>query len=157
MTLPKDLLGLVFWELDSGYDMINFNEINRKCYQLFYENLEVIRTMYRVYTRKKNAPRYQHGLQRGWRSNNKVWYEYNFLHNLASGYYHDWHTDGQLQTEVNFVNDKMNGQYRRWYPNGLLSMSLSIVDNTFHGKCQWWAANGDLRCEHIYCHGELIT
>jgi len=40
--VPKDLLNLVFQEIESGHDMLNFSEISRRCHQIFHQNLEVV-------------------------------------------------------------------------------------------------------------------
>jgi len=97
--LPKDILGLVFWELDKGHDLITFSEISRRCHQIFHQNLEVIRKndfedAPKIYTiaRKENMV---YGLYRWWHQNGQLYQEHNYIHGKCH-YNCEWYTDGGL-------------------------------------------------------------
>jgi len=85
MMLPKDLLNLVFWELEDGHDIINFSEISRRCHQIFRQNLEIVRTVdcngdYKIFTRQKRTQQI-YGLCRvWWWENGQLKYKLNYYH-----------------------------------------------------------------------------
>jgi len=99
---PKDLLSLIFWEIESGYDMLKFGEISRRCNQIFHNNLIVIKTINckttcpRTYMRKR-VFKQKHGLYKSW------------------GY-----LPKQLFSEANIFHGKLHGIHREWYPTGQL-------------------------------------
>jgi len=136
MMLHKDLLNLVFQELEYGHDMINFSEINRRCYQLFHQHFEVVRTTDFghpiIYTQKKTSAQC-HGLSRFWYNN----YE------------------NQLQNELNFYNDQRHGVCRWWYGNGKLGYYKTYQHGKLHGIYKEWSYMGHLKHSRNYSHGKI--
>jgi len=102
--IPKDLLGLVFWELEDGHDMLNFSEISRRCQMIFHQNLEVRRTKDSegdlvMFTQQKQNG-WQHGLFRNWWNSHRLYQEKNYCHNQLHGKFQEWHRDGSDWTNM---------------------------------------------------------
>jgi len=102
IMLPKDLLGLVFGELDDGYDMLIFSEISRKCHQVFCQNIEVVRTHDTagdplIYMQHKLTKQF-HGLYRYWwdKSCRRLYIEQNFKWGELHGQDKMWGPHGEL-------------------------------------------------------------
>jgi len=102
----KDLLNLVFLELENGHDMINFNEINRKCNQIFHQQIKITITRHGDKF-MKNIQGQKHGIRRGWDENGELWYEYNYYQGQRHGIHYEWYSNGQLQYENNYHYGKL--------------------------------------------------
>jgi len=67
--LSKDILQLVFLELDHGHDMLNFSEIDRKCNKVFRQQIAIV-YLHPVKNSKHimmmNRHGQKHGLYRRW-------------------------------------------------------------------------------------------
>jgi len=103
----KDLLNLVFLKLENGHDMINFSEINRKCNQIFHQQIKIMTT----YANEKIMTNVHN-------------------HNHKHGICRWWHKNGQLWSEDNYLHGKQHGIQRAWYKNG----ELIYTKNYYHGK-----------------------
>jgi len=99
MQLPKDLLNLVFLELDDGKDMLNFSEISRRCNQIFSLEITVIHYK-QIY-----------GYDKSKMVNNECQFH---------GLYRWWYSNGILGLERNYVRDEQIGLSRRWTWGGIL-------------------------------------
>jgi len=103
MKLPKDLLGLIFWEIESGHDMINFSELNRKCHQIFRQNLVTLKAKnpfgdLKISMKKKKSC-WEHGLYRSYNQLGQVVYESNYFQGSWHGY-RSWYRDGQIAEKI---------------------------------------------------------
>jgi len=108
--LPKDLLNLVFWELEDGHDIINFSEISRRCHQIFHQNLEVVKKidLYgdpKIFTRQKRTQQ-KHGLYRVWWNNGQLYVERNFIHDQNHGLHQSFLFGGFLSVEYYYYHGK---------------------------------------------------
>jgi len=117
--LPKDLLNLVFLELENGHTMINFSEISRKCNQIFNQNIKI--TTYRTQKFMKNIQGQKHGISRVWYQNGQLRYENNYLHNDKHGIQRAWYKNGQLAYKQNWFRGARHGICRTWTSNGQLN------------------------------------
>lgn len=94
--LPKDLLNLVFWEIESGHDMINFSEISHRCHQIFHQNLEIVKTgKFVIYIHSKLTG-CMHGIYRVRNENGKLIYEANRFYDEWHGFRREWDHSGHL-------------------------------------------------------------
>jgi len=120
MQLPKDLLALIFWELESGHDMINFSELNRRSQQIFRQSVNICCTWPGIRKTKKMKTKQGliHGICRGWYPNEQLWYEYNYCHGKRHGLARSWYSNGQLECEYNFRRGIIHGPSRGWYSTG---------------------------------------
>jgi len=125
MQLPKDILNLIFWELEHGRDMINFSELNRRSQQIFRQNI-VIDKFDGTYNNGRQATRMniahttkRHGLSRGYK-NGRLEYEFNRYHGQRHGTWSRWYPNGKLKFEENWHHGKAHGSHRTWYSNGEL-------------------------------------
>jgi len=160
MLLTKDLLQLVFLELDHGYDMLNFSEISHKSNQIFHQQIKII---YRPATKYKYQMEYmennhhqKHGISRGWHNNGKSWYKHNYVQDQKHGISRGWDSDGQLWYEKNYYHDQLHGICREWHENGQLYYEHNYYHDQLHGICREWYENGQLYFEHNYDHGTQI-
>jgi len=127
----KDLLNLVFLELENGHTMINFSEINRKCNQIFQQQIKIMTT----YSNEKimtNVHNHKHGIYRRFYYNGQLLYDFNFLQGCKHGLWREWYEDGQLGLEKNYSHGQL------------------------HGICRWWHVNGQFWYEDNYIHGKKI-
>jgi len=93
---PRDLLKLIFSEIEFGKDMINFSELSHRCNQIFHQNIKIRRqnqsaSTYRKMSMFENPHTYvQHGLYRMWHPNGKLWHSINRfrgrLHGVCTEY-----------------------------------------------------------------------
>jgi len=157
--LPKDLLNLVFWEIESGYDLINFSELNRKCHQIFHQNLEVVNNFceYRqvIYTQQKLS-NWKHGVYRIW--NQKQHYKYydsNYFHGEWHGVRRQWYNKRQLWYEEKYLYGKLHGTKRQWDIHNQREIECNYLYGKRHGIFQWYR-NGQLDQEEKYHYGNLI-
>jgi len=132
--LPKDLLNLVFWELDHGRDMINFSEINHRCHQIFNQNLEVVKKSDLpgdpiIFTRQKQT-KHRHGLYRHWYSNGKLFNEENLYYGLFHSCQSTWWANGSCCYVYNYHYGQLHGRYREWKVNGNLSVDIKYHHGT---------------------------
>jgi len=102
IMIPKDLLNLIFLEIEFGHDMINFSEIDCRCNQIFNQNLEVVRIVDQegdplIYTQRKFTLQHYHGLYRRWWGNGHLFLEENYWCDLIHGQYQDWDESGNLE------------------------------------------------------------
>jgi len=90
--LHKDLLQLVFQELDHGHDMLNFSEISHRCNQIFHQEIKVSSSVHMSSTRKYMTNRHQqyHGISKAWHWNGLLWYDMNLCHNQRHGISRVW-------------------------------------------------------------------
>jgi len=132
----KDLLQLVFLELDHGHDMINFSELNRKSQQIFHQQIKV-----------SHKPENEFEYERKYMKNN---------HNQRHGLYYSWHFNGQLAYEHNHYQDRLHGISRGWYSNGQLGHEHNYIQGRLHGISRRWESYGELFSESNYCYGKLI-
>jgi len=158
--LPKDLLGLVFWELEYGHDMINFSEINRRCYQIFHQNLEVQGIANDmndpiIYTRISKTKQ-KHGLYRDWYNKDTLFQEINFYYDQRHGQFQEWNTNGMLGTQSQYYHGKRHGRFLNWYRNGILATDITYYAGNPHGKYQTYYATGANQFTRHYHHGFLI-
>jgi len=132
-TLHRDILQLIFLELEHGRDMLNFSEVSRRCQQFFQQQIKIIHkpATWRQYERKymKNNHNREHGIRRGW-YNGKLTFENNYLDGQLHGISRGWYSNGQLSYEENFYQDQPHGICRGWYPNGQLVHEYNYV----HGQ-----------------------
>jgi len=124
----KDLLNLVFLELENGHDMINFSEISRKCNQIFHQQIKII--TYQTQKFLENIQGQAHGISRGWYSDGQLRYEENYIQGQSYGICRGWYDNGQLWYEHNYFHNKLHGIQRAWYKNGKLQYKYTFV----HGK-----------------------
>jgi len=107
LRLHKDLLGLVFVEIDHGHDLMNFSEISRRCYQIFYRNLEVVKNVDNegdpvIYTQQK-LTKARHGVYRWWYFKGAQDYILcNYYYGKLHGRYRAWRKYGKLITDCNY-------------------------------------------------------
>jgi len=130
----KDVLDLIFQEIECGKDMINFNEISRRCNQIFHQHIWVNDYQHgflMAMTKKKNNE--LHGLMCRLNDNGRVAYYRNYVHNKLHGQQHGWY-DTKTQP---------------WY-----------IDNYYHGKKHGrqleWGQNGKVRHDIMYRYGQQI-
>jgi len=90
----KDLLGVIFLEIENGHDMINFSEISRRCHQIFHQYIKIEDREY--WKQMKNIHGQLHGICRGWHTNGQLQYEWNYLHGQKHGILRGWYQNGQL-------------------------------------------------------------
>jgi len=159
--LPKDLLNLIFCEIEFGYDMMNFSEISRRCNQIFHQNLEVTRkgpTFGRrqiIYTRQR-LTHLKHGIYRIWLQKDHMCYESNYFHNEWHGTRRQWSIDGQLEYEENYFCGDSHGPWRRWYSNGQLGSEYNYHHQQQHGLFRRWSKTGQLEWEDKWHYGRQI-
>jgi len=134
--LTKDILQLVFLELESGHDMINFSEISRKCYQIFHQQIEVVHIPESRDAKKnimmKNKRGQNHGLDRWWHANGQLLGEDNYFYNKMHGLERTWYQHGPLWYETRWLHGKKHGYHYDWYPGG----RLMYKRNYYHGQLQ---------------------
>jgi len=104
--LPKDLLNLVFWELDHGNDLMNFSEISRRCHQIFHQNIKVIRKndfedAPKIYTRQKQI-KVRHGLYHWWHSYDQLYIARNYCHGKRHRLSRKWYFAGEIFSNCNY-------------------------------------------------------
>jgi len=97
--LPKDLLGLVFGELDHGHDLMNFSEISHRCNQIFHQTLELIKETnchqeYIVHTLHKKTKKC-HGCYRV-SLGKSLLIQMNYYHHIPHGRCRHWAWGGRL-------------------------------------------------------------
>jgi len=135
LRLPKDLLGLVFWELDHGHDLINFSEIDQRCNDIFQQNLEVVKNIDPVgdpliYMQHK-LTKQKYGLLRHW-----------------------WEgTKSTLFSENNYCHGKLHGRRREWWSNGTLFFEIHYHYGEFHGWNKKWNESGQLVYSKYFHYG----
>jgi len=111
MLLPKDLLQLIFLELDHGHDMLNFSELSRRCQQIFHQQIKVT-----------HKPESESKYERKYMKNN---------HHQKHGIYRWWDGNGYLIYEENYCQDQIHGICREWWrKNG----EFMYEDYYLHGR-----------------------
>jgi len=111
--LDKNLLTMIFQELESGHDMINFREINRMCNQIFDFWVEVCQIYYcdiLIVWMQKKYTQEKHGLHR------------------------EWNRRGRLLDELNFCRDRRHGQQTSWLPTGEVYYSAYFHHGVGYGS-----------------------
>jgi len=126
-ALHKDLLQLVFPELEHGHDMLNFSELNHRCHQIFKQQIKIEKNERIMVMRKHQGQK--HGIYRVWHQNGQLMHERNYMHDCRHGIGRGWWSNGQLRYEFNYHRDKEYGITRWWYPNG----QLDSEENHHHG------------------------
>jgi len=118
LCLPKDLLQLVFLELDHGHDMINFSEINRKSHRIFQQQIEIKHDNTSIYMLNKQGRR--HGICRGYNFNGEeLWYENNYFHGRRHGLNRGWWANYSLpRYRDQYLHGKLHGIQYSWDENG---------------------------------------
>lgn len=132
--LIRDILQLIFLELDRGCDMLNFSELSHSCHQTFRQQIKVIHLPVSLCDDNETK----------WMENNQ---------NLFHGIYRQWNEKGQLLSESNYYQGKQHGISRMWYSNGQLKFKTSYIYNKPHGIFHGWYFNGQLLYEHNYYQG----
>jgi len=117
---PKDLLQLVFLELDHGRDMLNFSELNRKSHQIFQQQIK-IGTNHRRDKYMKNIHHQKHGIHRGWHDDWQLYYEHNYIHGQLHGITLSWHWNEKLMYKHNWYRGQKHGISRGWDDDGQLN------------------------------------
>jgi len=153
--LIKDLLQLVFLELEHGHDMINFSEINRKSHQIFHQEIKVKKSGCEDIS-MLNKHGQLHGISRVWDENGQLWWEQNYMHGQLHGIYRRWHQNGQLGYEDNYSQGHKHGISRMWYPNGQLDYADNYHQGQLHGISRWWSDDGKSEYEANYHYGTQI-
>lgn len=80
----KDILQLIFLEIEFGKDMINFSEISRRCHQIFQQIIKVERGHNEIYM--VNTQGQLHGLMREWDELDHLKMSLNWFRNEKHGY-----------------------------------------------------------------------
>jgi len=137
ITIHKDLLNLVFLELEYGHDMFNFSEINRRCNQIFYQHITIVKTISPI-------------------AGKKVIYTVAKLMNLTHGIYRKWDLDGQLIYECHRFHGKWHGVRRQWFSNHQLWYEQNWYHARQHGISRYWRLNGKLSGEEKWHYGRQI-
>jgi len=130
-ALHKDILQLVFLELDHGHDMLNFSELNRKSNQIFQQRIRIIYKPATNYFIKymENNHHQKHGINRGWYEIGKLYYEHNYMHGQKHGINRMWYATGKLDYADNYHQGQLHGICRGWNSDG----KLMYEDNYHHG------------------------
>jgi len=157
---PKDLLNLIFLEIESGHDMITFSEINRGCYLVFHQNLEVIRTVDlsndpKIFTQLKKTGQ-QWGLLRTWFYNGQVFQEYNFHRGKQHGLCREWWNNGNLYGCINYHYGEFHGPRNYWRYTGTIQCKLNYCRGKKHGRNQRIRFDGVVLNDNNYHYGNLI-
>jgi len=126
-ALHKDILQLVFLELDHGHDMLTFSELNHRCHQIFKQQIKIEKNE-RIMVMKTHQGQW-HGISRVWHQNGQLWVESNYMHDRRHGICRGWYKNGQLCYELNYLQGQKHGIRREWYPNG----KLDYEANYYHG------------------------
>jgi len=125
----KDLLQLVFLKFEAGHDMLNFSEINRKCNQVFQQQIKINDDQ--QYDKiMKNIYNQRHGICRVWRLTGQLYYEHNYYQGQLHGSSRGWWLNGQLMCEHNYLHSQRHGISRGWTENG----KLWYKHNYIHGQ-----------------------
>jgi len=127
--LIKDVLALVFDQLENGYDLLNFGEINKMCYKIWTQKIEVRKnydgfTMYgsppliSAYTSFRRSKKLVHGIYRKWRSEPHVLEcENHYFHGKKHGFQYHWGLKG-LKGTYHYQNNRMHGLQFSWHESG---------------------------------------
>jgi len=163
MMLPKDLLGLVFWELDHGHDMLNFSEISRGCNQIFHQNIEVVVCKYiyncRYMVKRKRAndcpPKTD---DQSWMDGIRKVLECEEIRigDIYHGLYRSWDGRNKLECENNNIHGMMHGTSRTWYSDGHLNYIENYHYGQKHGRQQTWDRAHQLVEDKEWYYGEPI-
>jgi len=156
--LIKDLLNLVFHAFEDGHDMLNFSEINRKCHQIFHQNIKIENNQLETETKcerkyMKNNQDQKHGICR-YVSHREVKYEYNYVQGQLHGIAHAWYQDNTIYFEQRYYQGLLHGIQRAWYPNGILESVQTLYLGNLHGFLSRWRENGTIRYKYNYHHGQ---
>jgi len=138
MSLHKDLLQLVFLELDHGLDMLDFSELSHRCYQIFQQQIKII---------NKPETEYNYAMK---------YMENNCFHGQLHGISREWHKNGQLVHEHNYYQDQKHGVCRGWYYNGTFRYEHNYAQGRKHGICRRWNINGQSWFKTNYHYGTKI-
>jgi len=136
MSLHKDLLQLVFLELDHGLDMLDFSELNRKSNQIFRQQIKII-----------HKPETDSEYERKWMENN---------HHQKHGIYRKWYLNEQLYCERNYHQGKRHGILRAWNENGKIWYKDSYYQGQRHGIQYGWYSSGKISTKSNYHYGTRI-
>jgi len=97
--IPKDILQLIFWELESGHDMLNFSELNRKSHQIFRQQIKI--DNYGTTNDMRTYQGSKHGICRRLMSNGQCSYELNYYQGQFHGTNRGWYTKRHTNKERN--------------------------------------------------------
>jgi len=149
--LPKDLLVLVFDQIENGHDMINFGELNQKCHQIWKQKIGIYHGTGRnrwIYTYlRSRGSKFMHGLSRMW---------------LAGTFY------DPLGSETNYYYDQQHGQDIFWANDGRISSTTHYCHGKLHGLQFYWIGGKyldnhfqlsvrDKLSVRIYHHGNKLS
>jgi len=140
---PKDVLALVFDQIENGHDMLNFCEINSKCHQIWTQKVEVRKytststsesRLLLAYTRLRQAPKprrpdQSHGLWRKWTHSGILIGETNYYHNKKHGFEFKWHVDGKYYETNQFRHGWLHGLQFTWW-----TLSPPLIQRFRNGK-----------------------
>lgn len=161
MSLPKDLLYLIFLELDHGYDMLNFSELNQRCHQIFKQQI-VVRESHGISIFSKNIIKcmynnqdQKHGIWIIWYLDGQLYSQHNYFQDQLHGPRREWYPDGELRYESNYHHGQKHGLQQGWYLDGQFSYRLTYKHGTWHGLQRDWHSNGQVKSEQMYYNGQL--
>jgi len=117
--LPKDLLVMVFDQIENGHDMIKFGELNRKCHQIWKQKITVEgknndKAMYL----RNQSEKIQHGIRHfGVVRTDYLWNvtsEINWYYNQKHGAHLYWDLDGNPSITQHYCHNQLHGLQFSW-------------------------------------------
>jgi len=151
--LLRDLLEMVFNEFEDGHDMLNFREINRKCHQIFHQNLEICHEGQSSYTQKKQTKQ-QHGLFRCINWLDRLQTLLNYVNGEYHGIQRQYSTTGHIYLEGSYHHGIRHGPASKWWwCSDHIMVKTTYYNNKLHGLYESWEYNGDERKTIMYSHG----
>jgi len=160
MQLTKDILQLIFLELDHGRAMFNFSELSRRCHQVFRQNIIIESRYYYDYQVRirsmVNKQNQYHGIYRRWYIDGKLGCDCNYVRGQLHGYCKEWYSNGGRCYTVNIRHGMKYGTCYYWYTNGNRKYIENYLHNQLHGLVREYFWNGSMCCEDYYHHGQKI-